>query len=96
MNLACACRYLEEPVLSILWEKQKSLRTLLVVLPVETWGIEDTRWNAGYTVRSMHLPLPKGGTKARVTPVQDCGGSAAGGLGQGLALRVLDARTPCE
>jgi len=33
VNLACACRSLEEPVLSTLWETQSSLR----VLPKETW-----------------------------------------------------------
>jgi len=37
VNLACACRSLEEPVLSILWETQSSLFTLLRVLPKETW-----------------------------------------------------------
>ena len=37
VNLACVCRYLEEPVLSILWETQSSLPRLLKVLPGETW-----------------------------------------------------------
>ena len=36
----CVCRYLEEPVLSTLWEKQSSLFTLLRVLPEETWECE--------------------------------------------------------
>ena len=39
VNLACACRSLEEPVLSTLWETQWSLRTLLEVLPKETWEV---------------------------------------------------------
>ena len=38
VNLACACRYLEEPVLSTLWETQSSLCNLLRVLPKETWS----------------------------------------------------------
>jgi len=37
VNLACACRSLEEPALSALWETQWSLITLLRVLPKETW-----------------------------------------------------------
>jgi len=38
VNLACACRYLEEPTLSILWGAQQwSLCTLLKVLPKGTW-----------------------------------------------------------
>jgi hypothetical protein len=35
VNFACACRYLEEPVLSTLWKTQPSLCTLLMVLPEE-------------------------------------------------------------
>ena len=37
VNLACACRSLEEPVLSTLWEEQSALYTLLEVLPGATW-----------------------------------------------------------
>ena len=37
VNLACACKYLEEPVLNTLLETQSSLCTLLRVLPEETW-----------------------------------------------------------
>ena len=33
VNLARACRSLEEPILSTLWETQESLCTLLKVLP---------------------------------------------------------------
>ena len=40
VNLACACRYLEEPVLSTIWETQSSLITLLRVLPKETREFE--------------------------------------------------------
>jgi len=40
VNLACVCRYLEEPVLSTLWEEQRTLYTLLKVLPEETWHFE--------------------------------------------------------
>ena len=36
LDLACACRCLEEPVLSTLWETQESLCTLMGVLPKDT------------------------------------------------------------
>ena len=36
VNLACACRSLEEPILSTLWETQSSFVTLLKVLPEGT------------------------------------------------------------
>ena len=39
VNLACACRSLEEPVLSILWEPQSLLFILLKVLPEENWDL---------------------------------------------------------
>ena len=37
VNLACACRSLEEPILSTLWETQSSLYILLRVLPEKNW-----------------------------------------------------------
>jgi len=37
VNLACACRSLEEPILSTLWETQSSLYILLRVLPAKNW-----------------------------------------------------------
>ena len=37
VKLACVCRYLEEPVLSTLWETQSRLDDLLRVLPEENW-----------------------------------------------------------
>ena len=36
VNFACACRHLEAPVLSTLWETQSSIRTLLRVFPSGT------------------------------------------------------------
>ena len=41
LNLACASRYLEEPVLSTLWETQLSFLSLLKVLPEKTWECEN-------------------------------------------------------
>jgi len=38
MDLARTCRYLEEPVLSVLWQTQPWLDTLLKVLPEKTWS----------------------------------------------------------
>ena len=40
VNFGCACRRLEEPVLSTLWESQSSLCTLLEVLPSDIWRRE--------------------------------------------------------
>ena len=41
VNLACVCRCLEEPVLSVLWETQSSLHTLLETLPEGTWDWDE-------------------------------------------------------
>jgi len=41
VSLACTCRYLEEPVLSTLWETQVSFDILLEVLPEDTWYYEE-------------------------------------------------------
>jgi len=59
MNLACACRYLEEPALSALWETQFSLCVLLRVLPEESWVWDDT---ASGAVRSLDIPLERSET----------------------------------
>ena len=54
-SLACACRCLEVPVLSMLWERQEGLRPLLQVLP----GAVFQRGNQGEknTVRGLDLPF---------------------------------------
>ena len=39
VNLACVCRYLEEPVLGTLWETQHSFCTLLEVLSEDTLDV---------------------------------------------------------
>jgi len=61
VNLASACRPLEEPVLSTLWETQSSLCTLLKVLPEETWKIQGPRYGIP-VVCDLNPPLE--GSKA--------------------------------
>ena len=55
-HLAYACRYLEEPVLSTLWETQESLCILLKVLPGDTWDWDD-RGLAESVVCDVNFPL---------------------------------------
>ena len=57
VNLACTCRYLEEPALSTLWETQGSLEILLKALPGETWDFEEVGWDR--VVCGLDLPLEK-------------------------------------
>lgn len=54
VGLACACRCLEEPVLSKLWETQERLNNLLETLPQETWDYE--RPPSGRVVRDLNPP----------------------------------------
>jgi len=58
VNLACTCRSLEEPVLSTLWETQRSLITLLRVLPEETWEHQHPERDDS-VVRSLNSPLER-------------------------------------
>jgi len=58
VHLACACRSLEEPVLSTLWETQPLLITLLRVLPKETWEFQHPE-PGGNIVRGLNSP-PEG------------------------------------
>ena len=61
VNLACACRYLEEPVLSTLWETQQTLNNLLKVVPGGTWHFGGPAL-AGTIVRGLDLPVEKSNT----------------------------------
>ena len=57
VKLACTCRYLEEPVLSVLWGEQSRLDTLLEVLPEETRDCVYSKEVNGLEVRGLDLPL---------------------------------------
>ena len=89
-NLACACRYLEEPVLSTLWETQQSLNILLEVLPREAWH-HTPRRHGRRAVCDLDLFWRDRMFKFRTVLVQHPRESAARGLEQSLALCVLDA-----
>ena len=68
VDLACVCRYLEEPALSTLWETQSSLLALLRVLPEETWYCGRPTFNMKRVVHYLNLlalrvldaPSPRG------------------------------------
>jgi len=93
VNLACACRCLEEPALSTLWETQSALYTLLEVLP---GGVLDPRPRVidGRVVCGLRFPPEESNAQARVISVYDRGGSIARGLEQSPTIRVLDAPSP--
>ena len=56
VNLACACRSLEEPILSTLWETKCHFFTLLQVLPEGTWELRGSG-SAENLVRGLNSPL---------------------------------------
>ena len=60
VNLACACRSLEEPVLSTLWETKYHFFILLSVLPEGTWELQEPEDDEN-RVRGLNSPL--GGLK---------------------------------
>jgi len=95
VSLACACRYLEEPVLSTLWETQPSLNILLEALPEAVWEYT----HLGHGRRTVCDLDPRARRRNRMfkfwtTLVQHPGESAARGLEQSPALCVLDAPGP--
>ena len=65
MNLACVSRYLEEPVLSTLWEGQPSLCTLLKVLPGDVWKFEKEEDGGIPVVRDLEPSLGESTLKFR-------------------------------
>jgi len=74
-NLACTCRYLEEPVLNALWENQESLFTLLKVFPETDWCVGSAAW--GRIVRGLGLPARDRTLELMVILVLDRRGSIA-------------------
>ena len=91
LNLACACRCLEEPVLSTLWEKQPFLHPLLMTLPGDTWGQWTNMERTRIQVCGLNLLLQRSNTQVYPTSVENREGSTIGSLEQSPALRVLDA-----
>jgi len=93
VNLACACRHLEEPVLSTLWETQRSLNALLEVLPGEYWEYTHLEFESigRKMVRGLGPFWRHRTLKFRTVLAQDHAGSLARGLEQSPALCVLDA-----
>ena len=65
VDLACSSQYLEEPVLSTLWETQSSFCTLLEVLPRQTWHIQGGGAGWDSTVRGLNLLLEKSNAGAQ-------------------------------
>ena len=94
VNLACTCRYLEEPVLSTLWEEQSRLDTLLEVLPKETRDFV-LLVSGECVVRGLGLLLQMLNAQVGFASGQGRGKSDTRGLEESPPLRVLDASNPC-
>ena len=50
LSLALSCKSLTDLSLSVLWERQKKLSTLIKVLPPDAWAYEETDSLAGELV----------------------------------------------
>jgi len=86
VSFALTCRSLEEPTLSSLWRKQRSLYFLLEVLPgcalaEGEHGFDDTVSGRDFTVYHTRCQ----------SPPDDRALSFSGGLGQVATVRFLDA-----
>lgn len=47
LALACCCKVLEDPVMDILWKRQKHLHTILRTLPADCWEVTDKVYVSG-------------------------------------------------
>ena len=65
VNLARTCRYLEEPVLSALWEGQPREVALLGVFPEGAWDHRYIESQNGWEVRGWDLSLGVPNTQVR-------------------------------
>lgn len=87
-SLACTCRCLEEPVLSTLWGTQRSLPTLLKILPEETWGY-DKKPLSGNEVCCLGPPFEKSNTYVRGFSSSRLSGNHRQRLGRGSGAMRL-------
>lgn len=59
LALACCCKILEDPVMDVLWQRQKHLLIILQTLPADCWTITDRVYVSGMICQfSRPLILP--------------------------------------
>lgn len=55
LSLALCCKSLTDMSLSVLWERQRRLSTLIKVLPPDAWAYQETDSPAGELVGYSHF-----------------------------------------
>lgn len=92
LSLALCCSYLTDVSLSVLWEQQRKLSTLIKVLPPDAWAYEETQSPAGQLV-SLNRPRP-GSCRVRCSVIRfadDRTGYIVGRMGKVEEIRFMDA-----
>lgn len=93
LSLAMCCKSLTDLSLSVLWERQKRLSTLIKVLPPDAWTYQETDSYAGELVgrpRSHRSFRPR---CSLLRSLDDLTGYHIAGMGKVEEVRVVDART---
>ena len=93
LSLALCCKSLTDIPLSVLWERQKRLSTLIKVLPPDAWTYQETDSPAGELVCHPHLPDHSVINFSDLRSVDDPAGYLIAGMGKPRKIRVMDART---
>ena len=92
LSLALCCSSLTDVPLSVLWERQKRLSTLVKVLPCDAWAYEETESPAGQLVGRNHFQSHLQST-LNLPFVDHFTEYLAGRMGEAEEICFVDART---
>jgi len=93
LSLALCCKSLTDVSLSVLWERQKRLSTLIKVLPPDAWAYRETDSPAGELVSHLRFPRSLCAQCSVLRAVDDLAEYLAARMGEFEEIRVVDART---
>ena len=63
LALACCCKALEDPVMDVLWQRQRILHVIIKTLPADCWTVTDSVYVSG-----IYLGLPSHSSKSLTSP----------------------------
>ena len=93
LSLALCCKSLTDMSLSVLWERQRKLSTLIKVLPPNAWAYQETDSPAGELVGHPDFYESSCDKRSDLGSVDGPAGYLIAGMGKPDEIRVMDART---
>jgi len=93
LPLALCCKSLTDISLSVLWERQKLLSTLIKVLPPDAWAYQETDSTSGELVCHSSFHRSFYAQRSDLRSVDNLAGYIVERMGKIAEICVVDART---